>query len=210
MPDIIPYDRAAAVRYAHRWAYGRNPRYYDFEEIGGDCTNFASQCLFAGTGVMNFDEIYGWYYLDPERRAPAWTGVPFFFDFITRGAATPGPFGLRVSQEMLEPGDFVQLRFSAGRFSHTPVVVEVGDPPGLDNILVAAHSIDADYRPLNTYQFQEIRFLHILGAYPQPDGETPGEGEMGGLFFTVPLPDGSLEGRFAGDQPPAPSVPEPN
>ena len=42
-----------------------------------------------------------------ERRAPAWTGVPFFFDFITRGAATPGPFGLRVSQEMLEPGDFV-------------------------------------------------------------------------------------------------------
>ena len=45
---LIPYDRSAAVTYAHRWAFGRNPRYYNFDELGGDCTNFASQCLYAG------------------------------------------------------------------------------------------------------------------------------------------------------------------
>ena len=177
MPEIIPYDRAAAVRYAHRWAYGRNPKYYDFEEIGGDCTNFASQCLYAGTGVMNYDEIYGWYYLDANRKAPAWTGVPYFYNFIIRQEITPGPFGHRAALDMLEPGDFVQLRFAQDRFSHTPVIVEVGDPPGLDNILVAAHSVDADFRPLDSYQYQEIRFLHILGAYPaageQPDFSVP-------------------------------------
>ena len=44
---LLPYDRARAVRYAHRWAYGRNPRFYDYEELGGDCTNFASQCPLA-------------------------------------------------------------------------------------------------------------------------------------------------------------------
>ena len=38
----IPYNRTAAVNYARKWALGRNPAYYDFEEIGGDCTNFAS------------------------------------------------------------------------------------------------------------------------------------------------------------------------
>ena len=48
-----PYDRLEAVSYAHRWAYGRNPAFYDYEEIGGDCTNYASQCIYAGTGVMN-------------------------------------------------------------------------------------------------------------------------------------------------------------
>ena len=48
-----PYDRLEAVIYAHRWAYGRNPAFYDYEEIGGDCTNYASQCIYAGTGVMN-------------------------------------------------------------------------------------------------------------------------------------------------------------
>lgn len=34
MHDILPYDRGAAVRYAHRWAYDRNPAYYDFSELG--------------------------------------------------------------------------------------------------------------------------------------------------------------------------------
>ena len=41
------YDRRAAVLYAHRWAYGRNPAFYDYEHLGGDCTNFASQCIYA-------------------------------------------------------------------------------------------------------------------------------------------------------------------
>lgn len=36
------YNRQAAVEYAHLWAYGRNPNYYDFHGIGGDCTNVGS------------------------------------------------------------------------------------------------------------------------------------------------------------------------
>lgn len=92
---IIPYDRKAAVRYAHQWAFSRNPAFYDYEELGGDCTNFASQCLYAGTGVMNFTPIYGWYYLNPNDKAPAWTGVPYFRNFLVRlqalsGALCPG------------------------------------------------------------------------------------------------------------------------
>ena len=51
-----------AVAYARRWAFGRNPDYYDFSRLGGDCTNYASQVLFAGAGVMNFTPTYGWYY----------------------------------------------------------------------------------------------------------------------------------------------------
>lgn len=172
MPTIIPYDREAAVRYAHRWAYGRNPRFYDFEELGGDCTNFASQCLYAGTGVMNYTPVFGWYYINANDKAPAWTGVPYFFNFMTRTERSPGPFGLEANLSMLLPGDFVQLRFSSERYGHTPIIVEVGNPPTLDNILVAAHSEDADFRPVSTYQYQEIRFIHILGAFPQ--GVRPG------------------------------------
>ena len=166
MPQIIPYNREAAVQYAHRWAYGRNPQYYNYDEIGGDCTNFASQCLYTGTGVMNFTPVYGWYYLDANRKAPAWTGVPYFFNFMTRTERSPGPFGLETSMAFLRPGDFVQLQFAEdGRYNHTPIIVEVGLWPSLDNILVAAHSDDADFRPLSTYNFQHIRFIHILGAW---------------------------------------------
>lgn len=163
---ILPYDRFAAVSYAHQWAYGRNPYYYDYEEIGGDCTNFASQCLYAGTGIMNYTPTYGWYYIDPNRKAPAWTGVSYFYNFMTRSMLTPGPVAVQAGLNDILPGDFVQLRFQAEEFGHTPIVVAVGFPPSLENILVAAHSVDADYRPLNSYKFQEIRFLHILGARP--------------------------------------------
>lgn len=69
-----PYRRLNAVLYAHRWAYGRNPQFYDYEAIGGDCTNFASQCIYAGAGVMNYTPIYGWYYINPDDKAPAWAG----------------------------------------------------------------------------------------------------------------------------------------
>ena len=168
----LPYDREAALRYAHRWAYSRNPAYYDYENLGGDCTNFASQCLYAGTGVMNFTPTFGWYYIDANRKAPAWTGVPYFYNFITRKEESPGPFGVETSLEGIEPGDFVQLRFRGTIFSHTPIVVEMGDPPTLENTLVAAHSYDADWRPLSTYFVEELRYLHILGAYP-PDGPAP-------------------------------------
>ena len=88
---LQPYNRRAAVFYAHQWAYRRNPMFYDYEEIGGDCTNFASQCVYAGAGVMNFTPTYGWYYLNANEKAPAWTGVEYFYNFMTRKEETPGP-----------------------------------------------------------------------------------------------------------------------
>lgn len=164
-PIILPYRRAAAILYAHRWAYRRNPAYFDYEELGGDCTNFASQCLYAGTGVMNFTPTYGWYYIDANRKAPAWSGVPYFFNFMTRSEVSPGPFGVETTLENMLPGDFVQLLFTGDSFGHTPIIVQMGNPPTLENTLIAAHSYDADFRPLSTYTFEDIRFIHILGAY---------------------------------------------
>ena len=48
------YDRNAAVAYARKWALGRNPAFYDFSNIGGDCTNFASQCIYVMDGRAIF------------------------------------------------------------------------------------------------------------------------------------------------------------
>lgn len=165
-PVIIPYDRYAAVSYAHRWAYGRNPKYYNYDKIGGDCTNFASQCLYAGVGIMNYTPTYGWYYINPNEKAPAWTGVPYFYNFLTRSQMSPGPFAVSTSLDQILPGDFAQLRFNEGEFAHTPIIVETGNPPTLDNTLIAAHSNDADWRPLSSYDIEEIRLLHIMGAWP--------------------------------------------
>ena len=123
---LQPYDRAGAVAYAHHWAYGRNPRFYDYERLGGDCTNFASQCLYAGGGVMNFVRDFGWYYVDPNQKAPAWTGVEYLFQFLTREQPSAGPAAVEGGPEDMMPGDIIQLSFDGQRFAHSPVVVGGG------------------------------------------------------------------------------------
>ncbi len=169
---FYPYRRQDAVDYAHIWAYGRNPRYYDFSGIGGDCTNFASQCIFAGTGVMNFTPTFGWYYISDEDRAPAWTGVEFLHNFLIRQEVSSGPTAI-VTTDLRKalPGDIIQLRFEGEVFQHSPVVVSTdgsGEPSG---IRLAAHSADADCRPMNTYPYTAYRLLHITGYYKKAPAE---------------------------------------
>lgn len=36
------YDRNLVISYAKRWALSRNPKYYNFDAVGGDCTSFIS------------------------------------------------------------------------------------------------------------------------------------------------------------------------
>lgn len=154
----IPYDRYTAVYYARRWAFGRNPAFYDFENIGGDCTNFASQCIYAGCRVMNYTPTYGWYYISLERRAPAWTGVEYLRNFLVTNRSV-GPYGEEVSKDAVMPGDIVQFGDSTGRFYHSPVIVAT-----YPQILLAAHSNDVLDVPLSYYSYERIRFLHIVGA----------------------------------------------
>jgi hypothetical protein len=145
------YDRQSAVTYAHRWALRRNPQYYDYSNIGGDCTNFASQCLFAGLGAMDYSGD-GWFYTDANRKSPSWTGVEFLYAYFLRTGR-----GAAGQPRDLLPGDIVQLSFDGAAFAHSLIVVEAGQ-----RILIATHTYDADYRPLDTYSFQALRGLHIL------------------------------------------------
>lgn len=161
---LKPYNRIAAVSYAHQWAYGRNPRFYDYERLGGDCTNFASQCIYAGSGIMNFTPTYGWYYIDANQKAPAWTGVPYLWNFLTRTPDSVGPIGIPCDWGDLQPGDLIQLSFNGQEFQHSPIVISVGMPATPETTLIAAHSYDADNRPISTYTYEKIRLLHIIGS----------------------------------------------
>jgi len=151
----IPYDRTAAVSYARRWALSRNPAYYNFERLGGDCTNFASQCIFAGAGIMNYTPVFGWYYRSLADRTPSWTGVEFLYNFLTSNSSI-GPYGHEVSRAEAQPGDIVQLADRSGDYYHSPVILSV-----FPTILTAAHSYDALDKPLPAYGSFSQRFIHI-------------------------------------------------
>lgn len=156
----MAYDREKAVAYAFKWAYGFNPDFFNFDDLGGDCTNFASQCLYAGGLPMNYTPTYGWYYIDVNSRAPAWTGVNELYRFLITNTGI-GPKAVEVDFSGLEIADLIQINFGDDpSFDHTPIVVDVGERTS-DTILVAAHSYAANCRPLSSYNYRKIRCLHI-------------------------------------------------
>ena len=163
MPFIIEYNRRRAISYANRWALSRNPAYYDFSEIGGDCTNFVSQCLYAGSRVMNYTPETGWYYISVNERSPSWTGVEFLYQFLVNNKVR-GPFGANIPVSDVRAGDVIQL-WNGERFYHTLFVVSVGSAPAPENILVNAHTLNAERRPLSTYNYKDLRAIGILGVY---------------------------------------------
>ena len=162
MPEI-PYNRSEAVRYALRWALARNPDYYDYADVGGDCTSFASQTVFAGTNVMNYTPTFGWYYINANNKSPSWSGVEYFYDFMTTNQDI-GPFAEEATLDELLPGDIIQLANNNGNFYHTLVLTMIKSVRGVRNYYICAHNNDAFQRNLNTYRFANLRGIHILGA----------------------------------------------
>jgi hypothetical protein len=153
----MAYNPETAIAYAHRWAKSRNPRYADFDPIGGDCTNFISQCLLAGGFEMNYTPVTGWYFNTLNARSPSWSGVEELHKFIVtnQGNGVRGTDGV-VSQ--VQPGDVIQLSFDGVTFGHSLFVVGIapdGDP------LVCTHTYDSDSRALSSYSYARSRGILI-------------------------------------------------
>lgn len=149
------FSREKSVEYALKWAYSRNPNYYDFTNLGGDCTNFISQCLHYGNIPMNYD-IYGWYYVSLNKRAPSWTGVDEFWNF---GINNESNFGIKLKQCLLnelELADVIQL-YNGINYYHTLLVTKIEN-----GIYVTAHDTNAVNMPLYYYSYKDFRCAKVV------------------------------------------------
>lgn len=165
---IKPYVRENAVAYAKKYAFAQNSLFGNFAGIGGNCTNFVSQSIYAGSCEMNYTPTFGWYYISLEDRSPSWTGVEFFYNFIIENADV-GPFGRVAASDELEIGDVIQLGREEEGYYHTLLVV------GFDgeDLLVAAQTDNAYARPLSTYDYDFARYIKILGVrFDSPEDST--------------------------------------
>ena len=199
MTAVKSYNRANAVEYARAWAMSRNPLFSSFDRLGGDCTNFISQCLFAGSCIMNETPTFGWYFRAPGDYAPAWTGVPYLYNFLT-GNMGVGPFGAEIPIESAEMGDIIQLGRRDGTYYHTLIVTGMRD----GTPLVSAHDNDALDRPLDTYIYDTARCIHIAGVrISLPAGDCCFAGMLSGTsIFPTPQSTAALSCIAAQDIPP--------
>lgn len=160
---IIEFNRKKAIQYARNWAMSRNPKYYNYDAVGGDCTSFVSQIIYEGSGIMNYG-LNGWYYRNGNDKSPSWSGVEYLYRFLVNNK-TVGPYGKEVQIGQIDKGDIVQLSFDGQRFHHSLVVVDiVNNIRSLNNVLIAAHTEDSLHRRISTYTFNKIRFIKIEGV----------------------------------------------
>jgi len=91
------YDGDTSADYAYEFGKKSTSPFYDFKDLGGDCTNFASQAILAGmTGItepsdlkpkrysyladQNYNNL-AWYYKTSNNRGSAWTGADWMFKY---------------------------------------------------------------------------------------------------------------------------------
>lgn len=145
-PRKIAYDRARAVQYAETWWNRANPMYLEFEV---DCTNFVSQCLFAGRAPMNYTgkRESGWWYAGKQGSQEQWSYSWAVANSLQTYTASnrKGMHGFVVGQPWeLQPGDMISYDWDGnGRFQHNTFVTAM-DANGMP--LVNAHTFNARHR----------------------------------------------------------------
>ena len=157
--NYVKYNRSQAIFYALNWWNKRNPKFYDFDDLGGDCTNFVSQCLLYGGYEMLPDK---WYYSSLNYRSPSWSGVNELYAFLLTNKHQNSPRGKLVSMEEISEGDIIQMAITSEIFHHTVLVTQVSLPINPDNIFITCHTNDARNIPLSSYAYQKIRFIKLI------------------------------------------------
>ncbi|MBR2024229.1 MAG: amidase domain-containing protein, partial [Clostridia bacterium] len=93
-----------------------------------------------------------------NRRSASWTGVNFFYDFMTTNEGV-GPFGSEIALEDAQIGDVIQLS-NGKNFYHTLIISEITE----NEVFVCANSVDSLDRPLSTYDYSSFRVIKIQGV----------------------------------------------
>ncbi|MBN9647359.1 amidase domain-containing protein [Terrisporobacter glycolicus] len=165
------YDRIGATQYARGWALSRNPKFQDYEEWGGNCTNYISQCVNAGGIPM---DPYGdnvmkeWYWYSDKKRTPSWTAAQPFFEYFTRNnndnTNNFGVYATESNYEEMELGDIVQL-IKDGKAYHTMIITGIlFDGDEVYDYLISQNTYDLLDYPLSL-KVGDRRYLKIFGYY---------------------------------------------
>ena len=168
-----PYNRTAAIEYADKYYHTRNSQeWYNFAYEGGNCQNYASQCMYMGGIPMDFLGADQWkcyiedpmyepelnYYETQSGRTASWVAVGSFYEYAKDNEG----FGLVADVEANlyfgQPGDIIVV--GNGGMAHTVIISKVVD----NHILVNSNSIDMKDFPLEAYTYTYVKLIKILGS----------------------------------------------
>jgi len=151
------YNRERALLYAERYAFSQNPIFGDFRELGGNCTNFVSQCVSSGFGdEENVDPMTKKWFAGSGGGTSPWENCDYFWDYAVNNKGIGGQVLSSVSQ--MQGGDVLQLRSIGANdpddFSHTLFMVD------------SEKGIFAQNSPSNFVYYSDL--VNIVSRYFRP------------------------------------------
>lgn len=168
------YNRDKALNYALEYSRERNDEWTNYNELGGNCQNYASQVLYAGGIPMDTigNIALQWKHYNSivdtsnneKGRSYSWTGTTNFYEY----ARYNDGYGLcaktNVNLYYMEAGDIAQVGYNSS-WGHTVVVI--GNIKNEENeiidLLINSNSIDLENYPLSAYTYPNRRFIKIIG-----------------------------------------------
>ncbi|CAM4475445.1 amidase domain-containing protein [Paenibacillus tarimensis] len=168
----IPYRRDLAAAYADRWWNESNPAYELFDV---NCTNYVSQCVFAGHAPMNYTgrRESGWWYKGRMDGREWWSYSWSVSNALAGYLSGDRLQGLRAevvrSPEQLQLGDVIAYDWDgSGRYGHSTIVTAF-DRQGMP--LVNANTVSSrhrywDYKDSHAWsEATRYRFFHIADYF---------------------------------------------
>jgi|GEM_PF-3344324 len=170
-PYTVYYNRTAAYGYAYMWWSGRNPNYQDYTSSGGDCANFASQCLITGGLSLHAGTDGNGYgvYPDTDRPSTSSNGTIPYCDYMHQHLTNYQPTDVLFVVEgvndtipsWMEIGDMVIFGNTTDKWKHAMMVVWKGS----NDLGLAGHTTDtwntSFYTVLGSASFSNAYFYHI-------------------------------------------------
>ena len=174
------YDRKKARTYALDYVLSPNPKYTNYESMKGNCTNFTSQCLYAGGIVQDKIGNYTWYYTS-ESKSASWKSANSFRTYYKNNVGSSTVKGLNAktcSFKKTRLGDLVQI-VNSNKASHTMFISGyVADNWASDNpweyksdVKICQNSTSKGTRlkdvPLKSKGISpnSLEYIHITGSY---------------------------------------------
>lgn len=158
----LSYSREKAVLYAEKYALNPNPEYKYFSiynNIGGDCTNFTSQCLRAGNAQMVFSGRNSWWY-SGKKWSLSWSIAHSLYWYLKINAQNKsyGPKGTEVSSiNQLEIGDLIFYENSKRLIAHSAIITSFYD----NYPMISQHTFNALNIPYIKDWAAKMHFIKI-------------------------------------------------
>ena len=162
-PTRGAYNTSNAVTYANKYALTYNSSYHNFDSSGGDCTNFTSQCLYAGGITMHKGtHLAGncWYYTSANNRSSTWNGSNEFKNYINSTSSKIDKTNSSFSG--VTHGDIIQLTSSGTPYHSLIVTGIVTSGSGRTDLLVCAHSSNKKNASLQSYYSGNTKIYHHI------------------------------------------------